>query len=160
MIADKLATVTKLAPTVVPLRAPFLAWPTITKSWYKNLSISSQTTSSLRPQLAKTMTCTLFFILLVIQVSTAADRRTSSTATSPFSTLDMGAGTSFFRSVSGCRVRLEGSKNAVERPVRLAGGKPGLVVTTLLVEFYGPKCKLHDALHYISTKIIRRSSLF
>lgn len=84
MIANKLATVTKLAPTVVPLRAPFLAWSTITKSWYKNLSISSQTTSTLRSQLAKTMTCTLFSILLVIQVSTAADGRTSSTATSPF----------------------------------------------------------------------------
>lgn len=51
-------------------------------------------------------------------------------------------------------------KNAVERPVRLAGGKPGLVVTMLLVEFYGPKCKLYDTLHYISTKIIRSSSLF
>lgn len=128
MIADKLATVTKLALTIVPLRAPFLTWSTITKSWYKNLSTSSQTISRLSSQLAKTMTCTFFSILLVIQVSTAADGRTS-TATSPFSTLDMGADTSFFDPLVAAELGWKVRKNAVVRPVRLDGGKPGPVVT-------------------------------
>lgn len=105
------------------------------------------------------MTCTLFSILLVIQVSTAANGRTS-TATSPFSTLDMGADTSFFDPLVAAELGWKVRKNAVVRPVRLDVVNLVRWLHTLLVEFYGPKCKLSRALHYISTNTIQNSSLF
>lgn len=65
---------------------------------------------------------------LVIQASAAADGRTS-TAGPPALRflLGTGASTSFFDPSMVAKLGWKVRKNAVERPVRLAGGKPELL---------------------------------
>ncbi|OXC61443.1 hypothetical protein C358_03115 [Cryptococcus neoformans MW-RSA852] len=72
----------------------------------------------------------LFHPPLVIQVSAAADGRTSTAPPHPLHfLLDMGAGTSFFDPSVVAKLGWKVRKNAVERTVRLAGGKPGPVLS-------------------------------
>ncbi|KAE8541147.1 hypothetical protein D1P53_002502 [Cryptococcus gattii VGV] len=72
---------------------------------------------------------TLFHPPLVIQVSAATDRHTSTAPSHPLHfLLDTGAGTSFFDPSVVAKLGWKVRKNAVERTVQLAGGKPGLVV--------------------------------
>ncbi|OXH02635.1 hypothetical protein J010_05981, partial [Cryptococcus neoformans] len=71
----------------------------------------------------------LFHPPLVIQISAAADGRTSAAPPHPLRfLLDMGAGTSFFDPSVVAKLGSKVRKDAVERTVRLAGGKPGPVV--------------------------------
>ncbi|OXB37202.1 hypothetical protein J007_03032, partial [Cryptococcus neoformans] len=71
----------------------------------------------------------LFHPPLVIQVSAAADGRTSTAPPHPLHfLLDMGAGTSFFDLSVVAKLGWKVRKNAVERTVWLAGGKPSPVV--------------------------------
>ncbi|KIR50653.1 hypothetical protein I315_06901 [Cryptococcus gattii Ru294] len=72
---------------------------------------------------------TLFHPPLVIQVSAAADGRTPTAPPHPLRfLLNTGAGTSFFDLSVVAKLGWKVRKNAVERTVRLAGGKPGPVV--------------------------------
>lgn len=71
----------------------------------------------------------LFHPPLVIQISAAADRRTSAAPPHPLRfLLDMGAGTSFFDPSVVAKLGWKVRKDVVERTVWLAGGKPGPVV--------------------------------
>ncbi|KIR24549.1 hypothetical protein I309_06629, partial [Cryptococcus deuterogattii LA55] len=71
----------------------------------------------------------LFHPPLVIQASAAADGRTPTIPSHPLRfLLDTGAGTSFFDPSVVAKLGWKVRKNAVERTVRLAGGKPGPVV--------------------------------
>nr|KIR87130.1 hypothetical protein I308_02074 [Cryptococcus tetragattii IND107] len=110
MIVTKLATATKLVPTVIHLHAPLLA--------------------QLRMHLGKDHDLyALFHPPLVIQVSAAADRCTSTAPSHPLRfLLNTGAGTSFFDLSVVAKLGLKVHQNAVERTVRLTGGKPGPVV--------------------------------
>ncbi|OXH42771.1 hypothetical protein J003_06706 [Cryptococcus neoformans] len=71
----------------------------------------------------------LFHPPLVIQISAAADGCTSVAPPHPLRfLLDTGAGTSFFDPSVVAKLGWKVRKDAVERTVRLAGGKPGPVV--------------------------------
>ncbi|OXG31423.1 hypothetical protein C360_04633 [Cryptococcus neoformans Bt15] len=71
----------------------------------------------------------LFHPPLVIQISAAADGRTSAAPPHPLRfLLDTGAGTSFFDPSVVAKLGWKVCKDAVEHMVRLAGGKPGPVV--------------------------------
>ncbi|OXH32910.1 hypothetical protein J005_03127 [Cryptococcus neoformans] len=72
---------------------------------------------------------TLFHPPLVIQISAAADGRTSAAPPHPLRfLLDMGASTSFFDPSVVAKLGWKVRKDAVECTVWLAGGKPSLVV--------------------------------
>ncbi|OXH10104.1 hypothetical protein J010_03488, partial [Cryptococcus neoformans] len=71
----------------------------------------------------------LFHPPLVIQISAAADRRTSTAPPHPLRfLLGTGAGTPFFNLSVVAKLGWKVCKDAVECTVRLAGGKPGPVV--------------------------------
>ncbi|KAE8543243.1 hypothetical protein D1P53_000733 [Cryptococcus gattii VGV] len=71
----------------------------------------------------------LFHPPLVIQVSAATDRCTSTAPSHPLHfLLDTGAGTSFFDPSVVAKLGWKVHQNAVEHTVWLAGGKPGLMV--------------------------------
>ncbi|OWZ80394.1 hypothetical protein C365_00865 [Cryptococcus neoformans Bt85] len=71
----------------------------------------------------------LFHPPLVTQISAAADGCTSAAPPHPLRfLLNMGASTSFFDLSVVAKLGWKVCKDAVERTVRLAGGKPGLVV--------------------------------
>nr|KIR82884.1 hypothetical protein I308_06842 [Cryptococcus tetragattii IND107] len=110
MIVAQLATATKLVPTVVHLQL----------ADHLNLEMHLGKDHDLYA---------LFHPPLVIQVSAAADRCTSTAPSHPLHfPLDTGASTSFFDPSVVAKLGWKVRQNAVEHTVWLAGGKPGAVV--------------------------------